>query len=115
MYAVIFEVYPKTDGKQEYFEIATRVRSFLENREGFISIERFQSLNDEEKILSLSFWEDEDAIEKWRNLLDHREAQQTGLDNLFKSYRIRIGKITIDYTDNQRNLAPKDSNEYLFS
>ncbi|MFW5497624.1 MULTISPECIES: antibiotic biosynthesis monooxygenase family protein [unclassified Maridesulfovibrio] len=115
MYAVIFEVYPKEAGKQEYLEIATQIKSFLENREGFISIERFQSLADEGKVLSLSFWENEEAIEIWRNLLDHREAQQSGKEKLFKSYRIRVGKITRDYTDNTREQAPKDSTEYLAS
>ena len=78
MLAVIFEVYPSTDGKQEYLEIAAELRKFLENRDGFISIERFQSLSEEGKILSLSFWRDEEAIASWRNLLEHREAQEKG-------------------------------------
>ncbi len=76
MLAVIFEVYPTTEGKTEYLEIAAELRGFLENRDGFISIERFQSLTDEGKILSLSFWRDEDAIKDWRNLLVHRSAQK---------------------------------------
>ena len=76
MYAVIFEVKPKIEGKEEYMKIAAGLRSFLENRDGFISIERFQSLSEEGKILSLSFWHDEAAIEKWRNLLEHRAAQK---------------------------------------
>ncbi|NDV21358.1 antibiotic biosynthesis monooxygenase [Desulfovibrio sp. JC022] len=110
MYAVIFEVYPKADGKDEYLEIAAKVKSFLKDRQGFISIERFQSLADEGKVLSLSFWENEPSIEKWRNLIDHRKAQKSGKDKLFHSYRIRVAKITRDYTDNNRAQAPADSN-----
>ncbi|WP_421900760.1 antibiotic biosynthesis monooxygenase family protein [Maridesulfovibrio sp.] len=115
MYAVIFEVYPTDEGKAEYLEIAAKVKSFLKRREGFISIDRFQSLTDEGKILSLSFWEDELAIEKWRNLLEHREAQASGKNKLFNSYRIRVAKITRDYTHNKRQQAPKDSTQHFSS
>ena len=72
MFAVVFEVKPRTEGKTEYLKTASELRKYLENQDGFISIERFQSLTDEKKILSLSFWRDEAAIEKWRNNLEHR-------------------------------------------
>ena len=85
MVAVIFEVKPKIEGKEEYMKIAAGLRSFLENRDGFISIERFQSLSEEGKILSLSFWQDEAAVEKWRNLLEHRVAQKKG-EGIFVSF-----------------------------
>ena len=75
MLAVIFEVIPKEEGKSEYLKIAAKLRSFLENRDGFISIERFQSLTEEGKILSLSFWRDENSIAEWRNVLEHRDAR----------------------------------------
>ena len=113
MYAVIFEVKPKIEGKDEYLKIAAQLRRFLEGRDGFISIERFQSLSDEEKILSLSFWRDEAAIEKWRNLLDHRAAQKKGKESLFNSYRIRVASVVRDYTEYDRNEAPSDSNDAL--
>ncbi|WP_419780690.1 antibiotic biosynthesis monooxygenase family protein [Maridesulfovibrio sp.] len=106
MYAVIFEVYPKTSGKQEYMQIAARIRPLLEDNEGFISAERFQSLVDEDKILSLSFWEDEESIAKWRGILEHYEGQTAGKDKLFDKYRIRVAKVVRDYTDSDRELAP---------
>ena len=96
-----------------YFEIAAELRRFLENREGFISIERFQSLTDEGKILSLSFWRDESAVAEWRNVLEHRRAQKKGKEYLFRSYRIRVAEVIRDYTETDRNEAPTDSNEAL--
>ena len=113
MLAVIFEVFPTEKGKREYLEIAAKLRSFLENRDGFISVERFQSLTDEGKILSLSFWRDENSIVQWRNLLEHRAAQKKGKDSLFHSYRIRVAEVVRDYTGTDRNEAPADSRDAL--
>ena len=109
MYAVIFEVIPHGEGKAEYLEIAGMIRSFLENRKGFISIERFQSLVHERKLLSLSFWEDEQSIDEWRNLFEHRHAQTQGRSRLFESYRIRVAQVVRDYTDTDRTDTPVDS------
>ncbi|MCP4596607.1 antibiotic biosynthesis monooxygenase [Neptuniibacter sp.] len=109
MFAVIFEVVPTKEGKEEYLEIAAKLRTFLENRDGFISIERFQSLVDENKILSLSFWRDEAAIANWRNLMEHRNAQSSGKKRLFESYRIRVAEVVRDYTETERDEAPQDS------
>ena len=111
MLAVIFEVKPKSNGIDEYLKIASELRAFLVNREGFISIERFKSITEEGKVLSLSFWKDEAAIEKWRNLLEHRVAQKKGKENLFHSYRIRVAEVVRDYTESNRNEAPPDSNK----
>lgn len=113
MYAVIFEVTPKAEGKAEYLKIAAEIRGFLESRPGFISIERFASLNEEGKLLSLSFWESEAAIEAWRTMLDHRTAQRTGKASLFTSYRIRVANVVRDYTHDKRGQAPADSNSAL--
>jgi len=113
MIAVIFEVWPTPEGKDEYLKIAAGLREFLENRDGFISIERFQSLIDDNKILSLSFWRDEEAIEQWRNLFEHRAAQEKGKKRLFSAYRIRVADVVRDYTDAQRNEAPRDSRKAL--
>ena len=85
------------------------LRGFLKNREGFISIERFQSLSEEGKILSLSFWRDEEAIATWRRLFEHRSAQRKGRDALFESYRIRVAEVVRDYTLMEREQAPADS------
>ena len=113
MIAVIFEVYPSAEGKEEYLNIAAQLRGLLEGRDGFISIERFQSLVDEGKILSLSFWRDEAAVQQWRNQLEHRTAQQKGKDSLFDSYRIRVAEVVRDYSGNDRIEAPSDSNQTL--
>ena len=93
MYTVIFEVWPTKNGKDEYLQIASKLKDFLQNREGFISIERFQSLSDENKLLSLSFWEDEKSIEIWRNMFEHRIAQDKGNASVFKDYRIRVANV----------------------
>ena len=106
MYAVIFEVKPKDEGKEAYLNIASELRKFLEDQEGFISIERFQSLVDQGKILSLSFWDNEEAIKKWRDLDEHILGQKKGKKELFHSYRIRVAKIIRDYTDLSRDEAP---------
>jgi heme-degrading monooxygenase HmoA len=113
MIAVIFEVFPKNEGKEEYLKIASELREFLKDRDGFISIERFQSLSGEGKVLSLSFWRDEAAIEKWRNVLEHRAGQKSGKDSLFESYRIRVAEVVRDYTESDRTFAPTDSSDFL--
>ena len=113
MFAVIFEVKPTKAGKEKYLEFASTLRKILKNSPGFISIERFQSLGDVDKILSLSFWEDEASIETWRNEMEHRTAQKSGKDSLFESYRIRVAKVARDYTQVNRDNAPKDSNTAL--
>ncbi|MFZ2958893.1 MAG: antibiotic biosynthesis monooxygenase [Candidatus Ozemobacteraceae bacterium] len=112
MVAVIFEVYPAKKGKAEYLAIAAKLREFLKGP-GFISIERFQSLSDENKVLSLSFWESEEAVQAWRNQLEHRSAQQRGKQELFEKYRIRIAQVVRDYTSADRDQAPPDSNSAL--
>ena len=112
MYAVIFEVWPTKNGKDEYLQIASKLKDFLQNREGFISIERFQSLSDENKLLSLSFWEDEKSIEIWRNMFEHRIAQDKGNASVFKDYRIRVANVLRDYTKEKREQAPKNSNKH---
>ncbi|MCP4115854.1 MAG: antibiotic biosynthesis monooxygenase [Desulfobacteraceae bacterium] len=109
MFAVIFEVKPTREGKEEYLKIASGLRRFLENREGFISIERFQSFSEEGKLLSLSFWENEESVEKWRRVMEHRTAQKSGKDSLFESYRIRVAKVVRDYTESDRTETPEDS------
>ena len=109
MIAVIFEVTPTASGKQEYLQIASELREHLSGIEGFISIERFQSLANDEKILSLSFWENEDAIAQWRNLEVHRAAQHKGKTNIFKDYRIRVATVVRDYSKEERSQVPNDS------
>ena len=113
MFAVIFEVNPTIDGKESYLELAARLRCFLEQQDGLISIERFHSLSDEGKLLSLSFWRDETAIAKWRNFIEHRAAQKAGYNSLFHTYRIRVAKVLRDYTDSVREEAPSNSNKIL--
>lgn len=110
MITVIFEVFPKEENKQEYLDIASNLKPMLEKYDGFISIERFKSLQDPHKILSLSFWENEDAITKWRNDMMHREGQKSGSKHIFSDFRIRVGNIIRDYGMENRDEAPVDSN-----
>lgn len=109
MIAVIFEVLPAEGQMNTYLDIAASLKPELVKIEGFISIERFQSLNDPGKILSLSFWTDEEAIKQWRNLELHREAQASGRNAVFKDYRLRIAGVVRDYGMFERENAPKDS------
>lgn len=98
MYAVIFEV-EINDGKQErYLDIAAKLKEQLVKMPGFISIERFESLVNEGKLVSLSFWEDEESLIRWKKNIDHLAAQKDGRDSIFKDYRIRIAKVQRDYT-----------------
>ncbi len=109
MIAVIFEVIPAPGRKQEYLDLAAQLRPDLEKLDGFVSIERFASLSDENKILSLSFWRDEDAVKRWRNFSGHREAQARGRAGVFAEYRLRIAGVIRDYGMNERGQAPQDS------
>lgn len=109
MIAVIFEVEPADGRKDAYLDIAANLRPILEEIDGFISVERFQSLTDPKKILSLSFFADEGAIEKWRSVDAHRAAQAKGRAELFAGYRIRIAHVIRDYGLSDRDQAPADS------
>lgn len=109
MIAVIFEVWPKAEGKQEYLDIAASLRPQLEAIDGFVSIERFQSLTEPGKILSLSIFRDEAALRAWRNLASHRAAQAKGRASLFEDYRLRIAGVIRDYGMTEREQAPEDS------
>lgn len=111
MIAVIFELFPKEGCKQDYLKIAADLRPLLDKIDGFISIERFESLYEPGKILSLSFWRDEKAIEEWRQLEVHRAAQTKGRTELFKDYRLRIAGVIRDYGMFEREQAPQDSRE----
>ena len=109
MLAVIFELEPISTSKQEYLDIAAKLAPELDKIDGFISVERFQSLSQPGKLLSLSFWRDEAAIQAWRNLEQHRSAQQSGRDGLFADYRLRVATVERDYGLLQRESAPQDS------
>lgn len=109
MIAVIFEVEPNPGCLEPYLDIAAELKPLLGTIEGFISIERFQSLADPGKILSLSFWRDEESIAAWRRLEAHRAAQATGRGTLFRDYRLRIAVVTRDYGMERRDQAPGDS------
>jgi heme-degrading monooxygenase HmoA len=109
MIAVIFEVRPKAGRKQQYLDLAGTLRPLLERIDGFISIERFESLTEPGKILSLSFWRDEAAIAAWRNVEAHRSAQAKGRTEVFADYRLRIAGVIRDYGMSDRAEAPSDS------
>lgn len=109
MIAVIFEVTPAPGRTQEYLDLAASLRPELERFDGFISIERFSSLTTEGKILSLSFWRDEDAVKRWRNVEQHRLAQARGRGGVFLDYRLRVAAVIRDYGMHERAQAPEDS------
>lgn len=109
MIAVIFEVEPAAGMRDAYLGIAADLRPLLDGIDGFLSIERFQSLADPNRILSLSFWRDEDAVKAWRNTQEHRQAQRVGRGGIFAGYRLRIAHVMRDYDLTERAEAPADS------
>lgn len=111
MIAVIFEVWPAEGHMDEYLDIAAELRPLLDDIDGFISIERFSSLVEEGKILSLSFWRDEEAVQQWRNLAEHRIAQAKGRGGVFRDYRLRVAEVDRDYGMTRREQTPTDSVE----
>jgi heme-degrading monooxygenase HmoA len=112
MIAVIFEVWPADGERETYLDIAANLRPLLDQIDGFISIERFQSIVTPGKMLSLSFWRDEESIEKWRTLEKHRAAQAVGRDHVFSDYRLRIAGVVRDYGMTERDEAPADSRNW---
>jgi heme-degrading monooxygenase HmoA len=109
MIAVIFEVIPAAGRKQEYLDLAESLRPALQKMDGFISIERFESLTSENKILSLSTWRDEEAVKRWRQVEEHRSAQAKGRAGIFADYRLRVASVIRDYGMFEREEAPPDS------
>jgi heme-degrading monooxygenase HmoA len=109
MIAVIFEVRPHPGRQQEYLDTAASLRPLLAGIDGFVSVERFQSLTEPDKILSLSFWRDEEAVRRWRSLEAHRAAQAAGREDIFAAYRLRVASVLRDYGMNERIEAPADS------
>ena len=111
MIAVIFEVRPAPGEKQAYLDLAAELKPQLERIDGFLSVERFQSLVEPDKLLSLSFWRDEEAVARWRQNADHRHAQALGRGGVFQSYRLRIAGVIRDYGLLDRSQAPADSRD----
>ena len=112
MIAVIFEVWPASGRQGDYLAIAATLRDELQKMDGFIPVERFQSLTDPNKLLSLSFWRDEAAVKGWRNQIHHRESQAAGRGGIFADYRLRIASVVRDYGMKERGAAPADSQAY---
>ena len=109
MIAVVFEVWPHPAHRVGYLDWAAELKNELVKMDGFISIERFQSLTDPDKLLSLQFWRDESCLSAWRNLDAHRAAQAAGRKTMFREYRLRIAEVVRDYGLNERDEAPADS------
>lgn len=109
MIAVIFEVTPFVGERHRYLDLAGDLRAKLEGMDGFISVERFESLSAPGKLLSLSFWRDEAAVRRWRETQEHRAAQQAGRGGVFADYRLRVAHVLRDYGLHEREEAPPDS------
>lgn len=107
MIAVVFEVWPSPEYKGRYLELAAEIKPLLESIEGFVSVERFESLTTEGKLLSLSFFEDEAAVMAWRETLEHKKAQSLGRNQYFSNYRLRVCSVMRDYGPNDRQQAPQ--------
>jgi heme-degrading monooxygenase HmoA len=106
MIAVIFEVEPAANGVDAYLAHAARLRPLLAQMDGFISIERFQSLSNPGKLVSLSFWRDEAAVRAWRERSEHRQTQAAGRAGIFADYRLRVAEVARDYGLYERDQAP---------
>jgi heme-degrading monooxygenase HmoA len=107
MIAVIFEVTPKADGKDAYLDLAAELKPSVERIDGFLGIERFESLSTPGKLLSLSWWRDEEAVKRWRELPQHRAAQKAGREELFASYRLRVAHVVRDYGSDVSNAGAR--------
>lgn len=110
---VLFEVTPTKEGMQKYLDLAAALKPMLAGFEGFIRAERFSSLNEEGKLLSMNVWTDETAVERWRNVMQHRMSQKEGREKLFESYKITVCSEIRSYTETERTQAPADSNKYM--
>lgn len=110
---VLFEVKPAKAGMQKYLGLAAMLKPMLAGFEGFIRSERFSSLNEDGKLLSMNVWTDEAAVERWRNVMQHRMSQKEGRDKLFESYKITVCSEIRSYTDTERAQAPQDSDRYF--
>ena len=111
MIAVIFEVFPAEGRRADYLEMAAKMRPLVEQIDGFISVERFESLTTPGKLLSISFFRDEAALEEWRKLAAHRGAQKAGREGIFSDYHLRISHVMRDYGMFERDQAPADSKD----
>ena len=109
MLAVIFEVWPAEGKQEQYLKLATNMKKHLEGFDGFISVERFESLTEPGKLLSVSFWRDEASLDNWRKLDEHRAMQKMGRESMFADYHLRIASVMRDYTLVDRDEAPADS------
>jgi heme-degrading monooxygenase HmoA len=109
MIAVIFEFTPAEGHFTDYKALAEGLADDVNKFDGFISIERFQSISDPKRFVSLSFWRDEEAVKRWRNVQKHREAQKKGRGGIFSAYRLRVCQVLRDYTMDKRADAPRDS------
>jgi len=107
--AIIFEFTPAEGRKQEYLDLAAGLRAELDRADGFLSIERFESLTTPGRFVSLSFWRDEEAVRQWRNVQQHRQAQAKGRGGIFAGYRLRVAQVLRDYGMDARAQAPRDS------
>jgi heme-degrading monooxygenase HmoA len=110
--AVIFEVEPAEGHGKDYFDRAADLKPLLETMDGFISVERFRSLANENRYLSLSFWRDEASVAAWRQTEEHRLAQRDGRAGIFADYRLRIASVIRDYGLRARDEAPFDARVY---
>ena len=106
MIAVIFEFWPREGQTERYLDMAGEMRREVEQIDGFLSVERFESIYEKGKFVSLSFWRDEQAVQAWREQLQHRAVQKLGRNEIFAKYRLRVASVLRDYGPDDRGQAP---------
>ncbi len=105
MIAVLFEADAIPAQQERYLQLAAELKPLLTDIEGFIAIERFQSLSTPGKILSLSWWRDEAAVLAWKKNVLHQAAQSGGRESIFSFYRIRVARVFREYSSQTRSLS----------
>ena len=110
---VLFEVTVKSGQMDDYLKMAASLKESLASAEGLSRAERFSSLVTENKLLSLSVWDGEQSVEKWRNLLAHRACQRHGRMHDFADDQITVVTPIRTYSMTDRTEAPADSNACL--
>ena len=109
MIVVIFESWPKPGKRSAYLDMASALMPLVEKIDGFISVERFQSVSEDGKMVAISYWRDEAAVMAWRNVMEHRRVQEKSRDSVFDDYRLRVASVSRDYSKRERGEAPGDS------
>ena len=98
MIIVVFEFNVNKGREKDYFLEVEKLQTEIQNAEGFIGVDRFESNNTKGYYVSVSSWKDEQSVNKWHKNSKHAIAQNLGKKEIFKSFRIRVAKFFRDYS-----------------